>query len=99
MLKQFPLQIGKVQKRVEMLIFLGRTPLRNEFEGFKSRESTCTEQNTSFELSNVRISPDLRPASEMRKRKKCEKVHKTVAFNRCVTVPPVNRSQPNVVYL
>ena len=43
--------------------------LKSEFEGSKLLKGTCTKQNTSFELLNVRISLALRPVGEMRKRK------------------------------
>ena len=77
MLKRFPLQIGKVQKRVDILMFyLGRGPLRRKFEGSKPRKGTCSKLNTSFELLNVRIGLVLRPVGEMRKRKK-KGVHKS----------------------
>ena len=36
------------------------------------RKGTCTKQNTSFELLNVRIGLELRPAGEMREREKGE---------------------------
>ena len=55
MLKQFPLQIGRVRKRVEMLVFFGPETPKSEFEGSKPPKGTCTKQNTSFELSSVRI--------------------------------------------
>ena len=104
MLKQFPLQIGEVRKRVEILVFLGRRPPKSEFEGSKPPKGTCTNQNTSFELLNVRIGSELRPVGEMRKRKtkykKWEnKSHKSVIFHHCVEAPPVNRSQPNLACL
>ena len=70
MLKRFPLQVGQVKKRVEILVFLGRRPPKSEFEGSKLQRDTCTKHNTSFELLNVRIGPELRPVGEMRKRKK-----------------------------
>ena len=72
MLKRFPLQIGKVQKRVEILMFFEPEALKNEFEGSKPRKGTCTKQNTSFEQLNVRIGLELRPVGEMRKLKKRE---------------------------
>ena len=53
-------------------VFLGRRPPNSEYEGSKFRKGTFTKQNTSFELLNVRIGPELRPVGEMRKRKKGE---------------------------
>ena len=71
MLKRFPLQIGQVRKRVEVLVFCwAGDPPNSEFQGSKPRKGTCTKQDTSFELSNVRIGSELRPVGEMRKRKK-----------------------------
>ena len=105
MLKRFPLQIGKVEKRVKMLMFFwGRRPLKSEFEGSKPRKDTCTKQNMSFELLNVRIGLELQPVGEMiedtEKYEKGENLsHKTVIFHHCVEVPPVNRSQPNLACL
>ena len=73
MAKRFPLQIGHVKKRVAILMFLGRKPLKIEFEDSKPQTGTCTKQNTSFKLLNVRIGPELRPVGEMRKLKKGER--------------------------
>ena len=81
MLKQFPLQIGKVRKRVEMLLFFGLKTPKNKFEGSKPPKGTCTNQNTSFELLNVWIGSELRPAGEMGKwKKKYIKVTKPLHF-------------------
>ena len=50
MLKRFLLQIGKVQKRVEILtFFLGRRPLKSEFEG--SNPEKARVQNRTRRLS------------------------------------------------
>ena len=55
MLKQIPLQIFKVRKRVEIFVIFGPETPKSEFKGSKSHNGTCTKQNTSFELSSVRI--------------------------------------------
>ena len=92
MLKQFPLQIGKVRKRVEFLVFFGPETPKSEFEGSKPPKGTCTKQNTSFEPSSVRFGWKLRPVGEMRKRKKKykkreNKSHKSVMVFHCVEAP------------
>ena len=50
--------------------FLGRRPLKSEFEGSKPWKGSFKKHNTSFELLYVQIGPELRPVGEMRKRKK-----------------------------
>ena len=56
----------------KFLLFSGRRPHKGEFEGSKPRKGTCTKQNTSFEPSNLRIGPELRPVGKMRKLRKGE---------------------------
>ena len=74
MLKRFPQQIGKVRKWVDIFcVFLAGDPQKSEFEVSKPRKGTCMKQNTSFELSSVRIGWKLRPVGEMRKRKNIKK--------------------------
>ena len=70
MLKRFLLQIGQVQKRVKILMFFGPETHLKWIWRLQTLIGTSTKQNTSFELLNVRIGPELRPVGEMRKRKK-----------------------------
>ena len=73
LIKRFPLQIGKSKNGSKCWCFLGRRPLKSEFEGSKSRKSSCTKQNNWFELSNVRIGLELRPGGEIKKQKNIKK--------------------------
>ena len=84
----FRCKSGKSKNGSKFWCFSGLRPLKTEFEGFKLRRGTCAKQNTSLELLNERIGPELRPVGEMRKRKKGITSHKTVAFHQCVAAPP-----------
>ena len=73
MQKRFSLQIGQVQKRVEIVVFLGRRPPKSDFEGSKPWKGTCTKRNTSLETYSVRIGPELPPVGVHRRDEETDK--------------------------